>query len=189
MLNTSSSPRNHTLQCFNPCIHPDAGGTGGSFGGSAFSEKFVLNVVLGQPVAWRQAMAAAQYISGAKNGFVLQFQGSCASENPCMARSWEERLGQIPRVVGAMGFVYDTGRRKEPHWYLRKSLFFPSSSHWLYNRLISCLVGFKALHRVPRTSETAHTLHVPHVLKCLAKLASKQPHEGPRDTLNPYVFM
>lgn len=188
-LNASSSPRSHTLQSFNPCIHPDAWDTGGSSGGSAFSEKFVLSVVLGQPIARTHTVAAARYISGAKNGFVLPSQGSCTSAKPCTARSWEEQLGQIPCVVGAMDFVYDTGgKRSGIGIWERGSLFFPESSRWLCNRPISSPAGFEVLHRVPTTSKTAHMLRVPHLLKRLAKLASKQQHEGLRDTLNPSLY-
>lgn len=34
---------------------------------------------------------------------------SHASKNPYVAKSWEEQLGQIPGVVGTMGFACDTG--------------------------------------------------------------------------------
>lgn len=118
----TSSPRSYALHFFNSCLHLDAQGTGGSFGGSAFSEKFVPTVVSWAAHGMNASQGSSTVCPWCQKGAGLQ-----SHVQPKVERNnWD----RSPVWLGPWALPVILGE-KEQHWYLRrKEPVFPQVYPW-----------------------------------------------------------
>lgn len=151
----TSSPRSYALHFFNSCLHLDARGTGGSFGGSAFSEKFVPTVVSWAAHGMNASQGSSTVCPWCQKG--LGFNHMCSQK-------LRGTTGTDPQCGWDHGLcLWYWGKRSSTGIWEGKSLFFPRCTPGLWQAQHQAW-GFHSWHldnnrKVPETPWTPDSLY------------------------------